>query len=782
MRMRSRGPLFFNWRRFHDLFSRKTFIEKSIFIFSALIGIGLSGLLFLFLLVRTEILGDLPDNDELRDIENPIASEVYSVDSVLLGRYYIQERSDVEFKKVPVPVINALLATEDIRFYQHHGIDYRSFGRVLVKTLLLQRDASGGGSTITQQLVKILYPRKTYWIFSLLINKMREMILAKRLEYLYSKEEILALYLNTVPFGDNTFGIEAASHRFFSIPAQKLTLDQGAVLIGMLKATYSYNPRKFPDRSKARRNVVFAQMKKYEMISAAEADSLMQLPLKLKYNRITHHSGLAPYFREYLRQKLLEWCRDHSNEKGRPYNLYTDGLKIYTTLDSRLQRYAERSVAKHMAQLQNQFLIHWGKREPWYDQPEVVEEAIRKSTRYQNLLRQGKSHQEILIELKKPVVMNLFTWHVEQEKELSPLDSIKYYLKFLNTGVLAMDPHNGAVRVWVGGIDYQYFQYDHVRESTKRQVGSTFKPFVYAAALENGEKPCTYISADQTTYEGEELWTPSNTEDNYDRKYSMEGALAYSVNTAAVHMLEKTGIDKTIELAREMGITSPLPEVPSLALGTPSISVLEMVTAYSCLVNNGQSVSPYFITRIVSRNQEILEEYRPKAGNQVVSSDNAQLMVHMLKRTINEGTGASMRWKYNIKNDMAGKTGTTQSNADGWFMAMTPNLVIGSWVGADDPRIRFRSTSLGQGASTALPIVAGFFQQVNSDKQLSTISRAQFPELPYRLAGRLNCDLYKSGTNVLEKLFGKKEEDTTRVFGEKKERKKKSFFKRLFGQ
>jgi penicillin-binding protein 1A len=766
--------------RFLIFFNKQSRFRKFLVVFGSVAGLLVAGILFLFLLVLSGALGTIPNRKELKLVKNPVASEVYSADSVLLGRYFIQERSDIRYEQVPSHVVNALLATEDIRFYDHHGIDYRSVGRVLVKSILLQNDASGGGSTLTQQLVKNLFPRKRYWMFSLLINKMREMVVASRLEKVYDKNTLLALYLNTVPFGDNTYGIELAAQRFFSLSTEKLSANQGAVLIGMLKATHAYNPRLYPERSIARRNLVLSQMAKFSGLQSATLDSLKALPLQLTYNKITHHSGLAPYFREFIRTELLAWCRDNPNEQGEPYNLYTDGLKIYTTIDSRLQHYAEVATTAQMTLLQDRFLNHWRKTDPWHNQPAVLEDAIKNSDRYKSLRQSGLAHTEIIQVMEKSTLMNVFTWQGEKEVEMSAVDSIKHYLNFLNAGVLAMDPQQGAIRVWVGGINHHYFQFDHVRESTKRQVGSTIKPIVYAAALEHGEKPCDFISAEKTTYQGAEEWTPVNTEENYDLKYSMEGALTYSVNTVAVHALEKAGIDRTISLAKKMGITSGIEPVPSLALGAPSISVTEMVTAYSCLANNGRTVKPYYITSIASRDNVVLERFDAATGEQALSGDNARMLVQMLKRAVNEGTGASMRSKYGVANDMAGKTGTTQSNADGWFIAMTPKLVIGSWVGADDPRIRFRSTALGQGATTALPIVATFFQQVNADTDLAKLSNARFPPLPPNLERKLSCELYKADTNMLQKIFGKKDKESTRAFGAK-EKKKKGFFKRLLG-
>ena len=734
----------------------------------------------LLLFVWSGALGSLPDKDELLSVQNPTATEIYSADSVLLGRYFIQERSNVTFNQIPEHLVDALVSTEDARFYNHNGIDIRSFIRVFFKSIVLQKESSGGGSTITQQLVKNLYPRKQYFIFSLPINKIREVIIASRIENAYSKQDILTLYLNTIPFGDNTFGIEAAAQRFFSLPAKSLTLDKSVVLIGMLKATYAYNPRIFPARATTRKNVVLAQMKKYGKLTEAQKDSFQSLPIKLVYTKITHHSGLAPYFREYIRKELQGWCSIHTKPNGKPYNLYTDGLKIYTTIDSRLQRYAEDATNHQMTSLQKKFNTHWSKSKPWKGHPEIVEEAIKKSDRYNQLKDQGLSGAAIDKVMNKPVVMSIFTWEGEKEVLMSPVDSIKHYLTFLNAGVLAVDPVQGSVLAWVGGINHHYFQYDHIKVSTKRQVGSTFKPIVYAAALEHGAKPCDFISAEKTVYTNMKAWTPENSHENYDLKFSMEGALALSVNTVSVKVLEKAGIANTLALAKKIGISSPLPAVPSLALGTADISMLEMVTAYTSFVNSGKPVKPFYITAITTHDDTILETFKPDGSHeQAMSSQNAQLMVHMLKRTINEGTGSSLRSQFGLQNDMAGKTGTTQSNADGWFIAMTPRIVIGAWVGSDDRRIRFRSTALGQGASTALPIVGEFFQEANADNRLTSFTEATFPPLSSSLADAVSCDLFKSDANFLEKIFGKRQREKKHVFGQEK---KKGFLKKLFGK
>ncbi len=737
---------------------------------------------FLFLLVWSQALGDLPNKEELKLVENPTASQVYSADSVLLGTYFIQERSDVKFEQIPTFLVDELIATEDVRFYDHKAIDVKSLFRVIFKSVLMRNESSGGGSTITQQLAKNLYPRRSYWMFSLAINKFREIIIASRIEKVYSKNEIIALYLNTVAFGDNAFGVESASQRFFSRSVAHLTVDEGAVLVGMLKATYAYNPRVFPDRSKQRRNVVLNQMKKYGKLSASTVDSLASLPIQLSYNKITHHTGLAPYFREHVRQDLLQWCKTHTKADGTPYNIYTDGLKIYTTIDSRMQRYAEEAVTTQMALIQKSFDLHWSKKKSWDEQPSVLTDAVKRSGRYQYLRENKISEADFKKMMDTPIAMNVFTWEGEKELTMSPLDSIKHYLSFLNAGMMAMEPDHGAIKVWVGGINHNFFQYDHVRSGTKRQVGSTFKPIVYAAALEKGVRPCEFTSAEKVTYTNMEQWAPENTSsENYERKFSMEGALAYSVNTVSVKILEKAGIKNAIALAHKMGVTSDMPEVPSLALGVANISMTELVTAYSCIANGGDAVKPYYITAIATGSGELIEAFQPAEKIKTLSTETSQLMIHMLRRTVNEGTASALRTRYGVHNDISGKTGTTQSNADGWFMAMTPHLVIGSWVGADDPRIRFRTTALGQGARTALPMVAQFFQQANKDKELSEFTTARFSPLSDELERRLSCDLYKSDKNFIQKIFGKKNKEQKRDFDETA-KKKKGFFKKLFSK
>lgn len=708
--------------------------------------LALASLTLLLVFFLAFVFTQTPSRHELSSIRNAVASEVYSADSVLLGRYFIQDRTEVKYEDISPALINALIATEDIRFYKHSGVDLRSLGRVLVKSILLQDESAGGGSTITQQLAKNLYPRKAYWMASMLVNKVKEAIIAMRLEAIYSKQEILALYLNTIPFADNTYGLQSAAKRFFSTTSKDLTLQQAGVLVGMLKATHYYNPRLFPDRARERRNVVFAQMARYGFIEAVQADTLQEQPLELEYQRKTFHEGLAPYFREHVKSELIRWCENHKKADGTPYDLFTDGLKIYTTIDSKLQRYAEQAVEKQMSALQDLFFDHWGNVKPWQGKEEIIMDGVRRSRRYKKLQDEGLSEAEIMEVFNTRVPMRLFTWEGEKEVETTPLDSVKHHLQFLNAGFLAMDPKTGEVKAWVGGINHEFFQYDHVRESTKRQVGSIFKPFVFAAAIDQGVQPCELIPADQETYVNEEgeLWTPRNSNYDYRVAYTMRGALAYSVNTVSVKLIHRAGIRNTIALARRVGITSDMEEDPSISLGSTSISIMEMTGAYATLANDGIASYPYFIQSIHDRRGQIFDDFKAEtSGERAISSETAQLVRRMLQSVVQEGTASRLRWRYNIYNDVGGKTGTTQENADGWFMAITPKLVIGTWVGADYPRIHFRSTYLGQGSNTALPMVAYFMDQINDDSTYRHIAEARFPQLPYQLRNKLNCDLYE---------------------------------------
>lgn len=697
-----------------------------------------------FLAVSTGFFGEIPSKRKLKKLENDTASEIFSADSVLLGKYYIYDRTNVDFNDISPYVIQALIATEDVRFYKHSGVDYRSLGRVFIKSLLMKEERSGGGSTISQQLAKNLFPRKSYGRITIPVSKLKEILIARRLESVYSKDEILTLYLNTVPFGENAYGIEAAAERFFNKNPDQLKLEEAAVLVGMLKANTTYNPRRNPETSRKRRNVVLDQMAKYEFISTDEAANAKELPLVLNYRKVNQDDGMATYFREHLRIYLQSILNGINKKDGTPYNLYTDGLKIYTTLDSKMQKYAEEAVNKHMAALQRSFNTHWKNRRPWDGNQKILTNAIYNSHRYKRLKEEELSEKEIQEDFKKPVLMKIFTWKGEEEKMMTPLDSVKHYLYFLNAGFMAMNPKDGHIKAWVGGINHKYFKYDHVNQRTKRQVGSTFKPIVYAAAIESGVDPCEYMDNERKIYEEYDNWSPGNSDGQYGGQYSMQGALTNSVNTVSVELLLKTGSPKVITLANKMGIQSKIEPVPSIALGTPNISLFEMVGAYSTFANEGYSVKPIYLLSIENKEGKVLRKFsdRPKR-QKALSSYTSEMMIHMLKGVINGGTGSRLRYQYNLKNDIAGKTGTTQAQADGWFMGITPELVCGVWVGADDPRIHFRTLNQGQGSAVALPIYGLFMQQIVKDPEFKHIANAQFPPPSERVLAKLDCEPFR---------------------------------------
>ncbi len=735
--------------------------------------------LSLFLYVYFEIPAPLPTEEALKQIVNPEASLVLDSDEKRLGKYFIYERTTVGFEKINENVIDALIATEDSRFYEHDGVDYRSLMRVAFKTILLGNESAGGGSTISQQLAKNLYSRRDFPFLSMPVNKIREMIIASRLEDIYSKEEILAIYLNTVPFGDNVFGIESASQRYFSKSSTNLEEHEAATLVGMLKGNTYYNPRIHPDRALERRNIVLDLMLKEGFITDQDKQIYSQKELDLKLSEVRENS-LAAYFLDRVAIDVKKILTDLSGEESQ-LNLYTDGLKIYTTIDWQMQEYAEKAMATHMKKLQQDFNVHWNNTKPWDQKKDILERAIKNSDAYKKWKKNGLNDRQILDSMSVKNPMEIFTWHGPKEVNFSSLDSIKYYLMRLHSGFVAMDPKTGFVRAWVGGVDHNFFKYDHVNYQTKRQVGSTFKPFVYATALDNGTSPCQYYQASQATFvENNQEWTPSNTGDEYEGKYSLEGALQNSVNTVSVKILEDVGVEKIIDNCEKMGIESDIPPYPSIALGTPSISLLEMAGAYGCLVNKGRSVHPEYILKIEDKEGNTIWE-NPKQPSQVVfSSETSALMIEMMKGVVDVGTAGRLRSVYGFRNDFAGKTGTTQNNADGWFIGMLPDLVVAVWVGADSPAIHFRSTALGQGANTALPIFAEFFKQINNDVEYRSLANNRFPNLPPSLASELDCDPFKEEFKLFEFLFGKnKDKKEKREERRQNKENKEGIFKKI---
>ncbi len=717
---------------------------------SVMLGAGL-----LVAMIALEWLGPLPDQDELKGLRNHKASEIYAADGKLLGTYFLENRTEVALSEVAPTLIEALVATEDVRFYQHRGVDGRSLARVAVKSVLLQHASAGGGSTLSQQLAKNLFPRRSYAIFSLPINKIREMMIARRLENTYEKDKILELYLNTVPFGGNLYGIGAASKRFFQRSPAQLTVEQGAVLVGMLKATTTYNPARNPDRSLQRRNVVLDQWGHFTSLPHPQLDSLKSLPLGLNYRNQTEEVGLAPYFRQQAAQSLRKWFQEHPGPDNKPYNLYTDGLKIYTTIDRRMQYYAEEAVAKHMKSLQTAFDKHWKGRSILEDNDPTLLRGIRQSERYQGLRAAGLSDEDALIAFDQPEVMSYWSWEGTGEKEMTPRDSVRHHLSFLQAGFLAVEPKTGYVRAWVGGIHHPQFKYDHV--TSQRQVGSTFKPIVYAAAIANGMDPCEYFPNEKVVYSDYENWAPGNADGKYEGYYSLAGGLTNSVNTVSAAVMMKVGVEKAWNFAQQFGFTSEIPKSPSMVLGTADLTLQEMVGAYTAFANRGVRSLPIYITKIEDAHGNVIVEWPEQpATHRVMDATQADMVAHMLQSVVQQGTASRLRRTYGLTMDLGGKTGTSQDQADGWFIGISPNLVVGAWVGGEARNIRFRSLGLGQGANTALPICGLFLHKVQRDPRYKSIATATFPSPGISALQSMDCALYQErlpSENGLDELF-----------------------------
>ena len=732
-----------------------------------------SGIAFAFLLllgfyyaVLNGMFGEMPSDEKLLAIRNYEASEVYSSDSVLLGRYYVENRSDITFEEISPFLINALIATEDSRFYEHKGVDHRSLMRVLFKSIILRQKA-GGGSTLSQQLAKNLFGRRSYGMLTMPVNKVRESIIANKLEHLYTKQEILTLYLNTVSFGEDTYGIETACERFFSTTPAEIKPEEAAVLVGMLKAPSTYNPRVNPKTSKIRRDVVLLQLERNEYISLEEKDSLQGLDLKLDYERLVNDEGIATYFKEHLRLQLDNWLDAHLKEDGSSYNLYTDGLKIYTTINSKMQQYAEEAVTEHLSHLEKAFRKDL-KKSKIVDLKMIIK-SLKQTGRYKTFANKGLPEEEIIEELGKPVDTQLYTY-AEGIKDtmISPIDSVQHALGILQAGFLVLNPDNGAVLAWVGGNSFKQVEYDHVL--SQRQVGSVFKPIVYAQALKNGYKPCDFVSNQQETYTQYDDWSPQNSDGNYDGKYSLIGGLTNSVNTISVKLCMASGIDSIIETAKLLGIDEELPRVPSIALGVGNISLKNLLGAYTAFANNGMYSETQKITGVYTREGEniYVSEWQQK---QVYTPEEAEDITVMLQSVVNNGTASRLRSRYNIGTPIAGKTGTTQNHSDGWFMGYTSEWLGGVWVGADNPSVHFSNIKDGQGANTALPIWALFYKKIEADKVLTELmsNDKEFPE-------PLDCELYKDD-NVILKLFKKKNKKNDKT-GLEKPKKKKRFFRK----
>lgn len=744
------------------------------------------GTVFFFWLISTGRLGFMPTFEELENPNNRFASEVYFADGVLMNRYFEKEnRRYAEYKDIPKSVIDALIATEDVRFYDHSGVDVRGLFRVVKGILTGNTSSAGGGSTISQQLAKMLFPRQAdLSVTDLVVRKFREWVIAVKLEKSYTKEEILTMYLNKYDFLNLAVGISSAADIYFQVPLDSLKVEQAAMLVGMAKNSSYYNPVRRPELTRERRNVVLYQMYKYDKITEAEYDSLVMLPLGLNFKRVDHKEGLATYFREFLRlymtagepirsqyrsrsqfrldsiawvtDPLYGWCKKNTKIDGTPYDLYTDGLKIHVTLDSRMQEYAEEAVREHLSQ-ELQPLFDQEKLEkdnPPFSNDITVEEiddiltrSIVQSERYRKLKKAGLEPAEIRKTFYEPVNMQVFTWNGLRDTLMTPLDSIKHYKAFFRSGFMVMNPKNGHIKAYVGGPDYRYFMYDMVSNG-KRQVGSTIKPILYTLAMQEGLGPCdkvpnipqTFILADGKP------WAARGGTKRQGEMVTLRWGLANSENNISGWVLKQFTPQAVAEMARKMGITSFIDPVPSIFLGTAEITVKEMVAAYAIYANKGVYNTPLPVTRIEDKYGNVLESFRPES-REVITENTAYLMCNLLEGVVTQGTGVRLRYRYQLMNPMGGKTGTTQQHSDGWFMGITPELVGGVWVGAEDRSIHFQNIANGQGANMALPIWAKFLQKAYADPCLR-LKQGDF-EMPYGIRKRLNCD---EGTSVAPEI------------------------------
>ncbi|MBW6459622.1 MAG: transglycosylase domain-containing protein [Bacteroidales bacterium] len=720
---------------------------------------------FFFIGVANNLFGPMPSFEELENPQTNLATEIYSSDGKLMGTYYVENRSNVEYKELPLHLVQALLATEDIRFEKHAGVDIKALFRVAFG--VLTGNHKGGGSTLTQQLAKNLFPRESNLSTGkLVMRKFKEWITAIRLERNYSKQEILAMYLNTVDFGSQSWGIKIAAKTFFNKDVDSLKVEEAAVLVGVINAPTWYSPVRNPQRSFERRNLIIRQMEKYHFIDSETGDSLRQIPLDMSgFGLKGHATGPATYFREILRMEMREWCRTHFKADGTPYDLYKDGLKIYTTIDSRLQKYAEEAVIEHLRDdLQPAFFRHWkGYPNAPFDFPPAVAKqeisylidlSMRRSNRYMQLREQGMPADSIKIIFNTPVPMKVFSWNGPVDTVMTPMDSIRYSKFFLQAGLMSVDPHTGHILAYVGGIDYRFFQYDHVKLS-RRQVGSTFKPFLYSLAMQEGEfTPCSRVANVQYSVDLPDgtIWSPRNTSNKkIGEEVTLKWALANSNNWISAFLIKRYPPYSVVAMARKMGVTAPLDPVPALALGSSDISLYEMTGAFNTFVNKGVNIQPIMVLRIEDKYGNVIESFIPEK-QEAMSEETAYLMLDLMKGVVQSGTGIRLRLKYGLHNPIAGKTGTTQNQSDGWFMGIIPDLTTGIWVGGEDRSVHFRTITLGQGANMAMPIWALFIQKVYADKTLN-ISQGDFQRPMQPLSVTLDCDKYDLESESFDEMI-----------------------------
>jgi penicillin-binding protein 1A len=754
-------------------------------------------LLTLFILISNEVFGPMPSFEDLENPENNLAAEVYSSDGVLLGKYYLQNRSWASYEEISPYVVDALIATEDIRYHRHSGIDFRGLARVIVKSILMGQN-TGGGSTISQQLAKNLYNTRATMmgesgkrgIFNLGIAKLKEWATAVRLERNYTKEEIIAMYLNVYDYLYNAVGIKSASEVYFNTTPDSLTIEQSAMFVGMLKNSALYNPKRFPEMMLDRRNLVLSQMVKYDYLDATVADSVSQLPIVLDFKEASHNLGMATYLREYIRTTMIAyepdrdnyiftpdykndsvewadnnlygWCRKNNKPDGSNYNIYKDGLKIYTTIDSRMQQYAEEAVWEHLSEgLQPDFDYQsLSFRSPPYsndlnseDIKSIMQTSIRRTDRYRSMTRAGISEDSINIAFNTPTPMSLFTWKGDVDTILTPYDSVYYYKHIVRSGIMAMDPHSGFVKAYVGGPDYRYFKYDAVSQQRK-QVGSTIKPFLYTLAMQEGYSPCYEVANVPTVFNivGDTVpWKPrsSGPKKYHGKMVTLKWGLAKSENYISAWLMTQFTPQAVVDMMSRMGINTRndyVEPVPSIFLGTGIIKLKEMVGAFGTFANKGVYTEPIVVSRIEDKNGNVIARFSPRV-EEVMTEEHAYLMVNLLQGVTNTGTAIRLRTVYELQSQIGGKTGTTQNHSNGWFMGVTPNLVGGVWSGWEDQGIHFENITLGQGANMALPVFGLFLQKIYADEELGIMEADKFEEPP-GFNMELDCSKVKNETPV----------------------------------
>ena len=703
-------------------------------------GAFLAFIVLFFICVATGVFGTMPSFEELENPQTNLATEIISADGKVLGTYYVENRSNVHYAELSPYIPQALVSIEDERFTEHSGIDERALFRVAFG--VLTGNKKGGGSTITQQLAKNLFPRgENLSTPKLVLRKFQEWITATKLEHNYSKEEIIAMYLNTVAFGHNAYGIRSAAKTFFDKSPKELNIEEAALMAGVVNAPTRFSPVRNPENSIGRRNLVLKKMADNGYITKAECDSISQIPIDMShFNVMDHNSGQATYFREFLRGELNDWAKNHTHPDGRPYNIYRDGLRIYTTIDSRMQQHAEAAVKEFMGkELQPMFYKHWKnqKNAPFYnitadEIDHILETSMKRTDRYRTLKNAGMCMDSIKAEFNRPVKMTVFSWDGPIDTVMTPMDSIRYYKWFLQASLVSIESHTGHVKAYVGGLDYRFFKYDHVTQA-RRQVGSTFKPFLYTLAMQEGEyTPCTRIPNISYSIDlGDgRFWEPHNGGKRIGEEVTLKWALAQSNNWISAYLMNRFGPEAVIGMARRMGVESPIEAVPSICLGVCDLKLIEMVGALSTFANQGVYIKPMFITRIEDKNGNVIERFMPEES-EAMSELTAYKMIELMKGVVQSGTGIRLRSSYGFTNPIAGKTGTTQKQSDGYFMGITPDLTTGVWVGAEDRSVHFRSTSLGQGSHTALPIWAYYMRKVYNDPNLH-VSKGDFtkPNLP----------------------------------------------------